>query len=194
MLAVEFYNLNASQFAADTTNVDMSALYARFLPKLPPDGIILDAGCGTGRDSRFFLAKGFTVCAFDASTEMVRLARELTGLDVRLSTFLSYQSDIHFDGIWACASLLHIAEAELAVTFNHLGSLLKSRGVLYCSFKLGSGEVQRDGRCFTQMTADRLGVVLSDTRLKIAEYWVTADARPGRKHEQWLNALLEARV
>lgn len=194
MMSVEFYNLNASQFAADTTNVDMSELYARFLPKLPSNGVILDAGCGIGRDSRFFLAQGFTVCAFDASTEMVRLARELTGLDVRLSTFLSYQSDIHFDGIWACASLLHVVQAQLAATFNHLGSLLKSNGVLYCSFKLGTGELQRDGRCFTQMTADRLGVVLSDTRLQIAEHWITADVRPDRGHEQWLNALLEPRV
>lgn len=193
-MSVEFYNLNASQFATDTTNVDMSALYARFLPKLPANSVILDAGCGAGRDSRFFLAQGFAVCAFDASTEMVRLARELTGLDVRLSSFLTFQSDIDFDGIWACASLLHVKEAQLVATFNHLSTLLKPHGIFYCSFKLGAGEVQRDGRCFTQMTAEHLDTVLSDTRLQIAEHWITADARPGRSHEQWLNALLELRA
>lgn len=193
-MSVEFYNLNASQFATDTTDVDMSGLYARFLPKLPVNGVILDAGCGAGRDSRFFLAQGFSVCAFDASIEMVRLARELTGLDVQLNRFRSYQADTSFDGIWACASLLHVKEDVLAETFNHLGSFLKPYGVLYCSFKLGTGEVQRDGRSFTQMTSDRLDAVLSSTRLGIAEHWVTADARPGRSHEQWLNALLEKRI
>lgn len=193
-MSVEFYNLNASQFATDTNDVDMSGIYARFLPKLPVNGVILDAGCGAGRDSRFFLAQGFSVCAFDASIEMVRLARELTGLDVRLNSFMSYQADKSFDGIWACASLLHVAEDTLAETFNHLGAFLKPYGVLYCSFKLGAGEVQRDGRSFTQMTADRLDAVLSATGFRIAEHWVTADARPGRSHEQWLNALLEKRI
>ncbi len=62
-----YYEQNAEQFFADTVDVDMSVLYARFLESIPAGGYILDAGCGSGRDSKAFASSGYRVAAFDAS-------------------------------------------------------------------------------------------------------------------------------
>lgn len=84
---VNDYNANAKQFFADTVGVDMSDLHARFLSGLPKSGLILDAGCGSGRDSKAFLDRGFRVNSFDASSELALLATELTGQHVAIRTF-----------------------------------------------------------------------------------------------------------
>jgi trans-aconitate methyltransferase len=74
------------------------------------NGHILDAGCGSGRDSSYFLDKGFDVSAFDASAELAKLASQLIHRPVTVCQFNEYESDKPFDGIWACASLLHVSD------------------------------------------------------------------------------------
>ena len=78
-----YYDEHAAELCANTVTLDMNDLYAPFLRTVPPGGRILDAGCGSGRDSLAFLKRGFDVVPIDASTEMVRTAKELTGLDVQ---------------------------------------------------------------------------------------------------------------
>ena len=77
---IEYYDRNADQFVRDTVGVDVEALYEPFLERVPAGGKILDAGCGSGRDSKAFLDLGFQVVSLDASEEMVRRATQLTGL------------------------------------------------------------------------------------------------------------------
>lgn len=72
--SVAYYNKNAQQFLDETLHVDMSALYDAFLPLLSENAHILDAGCGSGRDSREFLARNYRVTAFDASEKLASLA------------------------------------------------------------------------------------------------------------------------
>lgn len=188
---INYYNANAAQFLGDTQNVDMSALYNQFLPLLPDAGRILDAGCGSGRDALAFKEQGFQVEAFDASEKMVQQAKKLLPKnEVKLATFLNYRSACSFDGIWACASLLHVPIAELPAVFRGLASLLKPKGVFYCSFKYGAAERHRNGREFTDLNEQRLHDVLEQTPLRVEKLWVTPDARPGRGSEKWLNAIL----
>ncbi|MDX3775708.1 class I SAM-dependent methyltransferase [Chromatiaceae bacterium AAb-1] len=189
-MSIDFYNKNAGQFAAATLTVDMASLYNEFLPLLPSGCCILDVGCGTGRDSRYFLSQGFTVVAFDASSEMARLATELTGLQVKHTDFLSFSTTKPFEGIWACASLLHVPATELSQTLTHLAAQLTSTGIFYCSFKYGEVDIERDGRHFTNMTTERLTSLLYDTNLCILKSWITDDVRPERSSDKWLNALL----
>jgi 2-polyprenyl-3-methyl-5-hydroxy-6-metoxy-1,4-benzoquinol methylase len=75
-----------------------------------PGGRILDAGCGPGRDALAFAERGYELIAFDASTAMVRVARERVGsrIVVHLMRFEDLNGQSEFDGIWACASLLHV--------------------------------------------------------------------------------------
>lgn len=190
-MSIAYYNENAESFHADTAGVDMSALYAEFLPLLPDGGHIIDAGCGSGRDALAFRAQGFQVTAFDASEALVAKARAQLGQDiVQHCTFLRFEAKTPADAIWACASLLHVAPSQLFQTFTHLAAQLKPNGIMYCSFKYGTDQTERDGRTFTNLNEALLAETLQNTGLSISKTWRTSDARPGREHEQWLNAIL----
>ena len=192
-MTLNFYDNNAEQFAANTLDVDMSPVYERFLAALPQAGRILDAGCGAGRDVAAFLKLGYQVEAFDASAKLVEIAREVSGIDIQHSTFLAYESEQRFAGIWACASLVHVPVAQMTGTLRHLGQFLQPQGVLYASFKYGEGNTERDGRNFTNCTEERLESFLDGTGLALDTFWISNDQRPGRTDEQWLNALLVAK-
>lgn len=189
-MSIDFYNQHASSFYASTVEVDSSSLLEQFIPYLPKSGRVLDAGCGSGRDSKRLIDLGFHVDAFDASEALATLAQQLLGKPVRVATFMQFTSTHQYDGIWACASLLHVAKASLPDTFAHLASMLKSGGAFYCSFKYGQGEVERDGRRFTHCDEALLAELLSGLPLVIDKVWLTTDLRVGRENEQWLNAVL----
>lgn len=189
-MSIDYYNQHADQFASDTLSVDMSPLYDRFLPLLPEQAHIVDAGCGAGRDAAHFLQLGYRVGAFDASGKLAKIASQHSGLAVQHCTFLGYQSPQPLDAIWACASLLHVPEVQMSATLQHLGNQLKPGGIFYLSFKYGEQDSERGGRQFTNSTEDRLRNHLQNTGLSIQECWLTGDQRPGREDEQWLNALL----
>ncbi len=191
-MSLKFYEDNAEQFAANTLDVDMSAIYERFLSALPQPGPILDAGCGAGRDVAAFLQLGYEVSGFDASAKLVEIARKVSNIEIQHSTFLAYENEQLFAGIWACASLLHVPAAQLNGTLRHLAQLLMPQGVIYVSFKYGEDDNVRDGRHFTNCTEERLIGFLAGTGLTLDSFWVSNDQRPERSDEQWLNALLLA--
>ena len=85
----------------------MESIYAPFLRYLPEHGSILDLGCGSGRDTLAFLQKAYQVEAIDYSESLVKKAQELTGLPVRHQSFYELDEENKYDGVWACASLLH---------------------------------------------------------------------------------------
>ena len=189
-MSINFYNQNASSFYASTVEVDSSSLIEQFIPYLPAGAAVLDAGCGSGRDSKRLIDLGFHVDAFDASEALATFAQHLLGKPVRVATFMQFESTYQYDGIWACASLLHVARASLPDTFAHLSSMLKSGGAFYCSFKYGQSEVERDGRKFTHCDEALLAELLTDLPIAIDKLWITTDLRIGRENEQWLNAIL----
>jgi SAM-dependent methyltransferase len=169
----------------------MSALYERFLGRVESGGRILDAGCGVGRDALAFAERGYSVVAFDASAEMVRLASERIAdrAEVLQMRFDDAAWREEFDGVWACASLLHVPATELPLVMRCLGAALRPGGVMYLSFKLGSGERDVGGRRFTDVTEEMLRAALAAADLTLAEVWVTGDVRVGRTGELWLNAI-----
>lgn len=185
-----YYDRHADRYAADTVGADMSCLYAPFLDLLPAGGRILDAGCGSGRDALAFHRSGYQVTAFDGSVEMARVARKGTGLPVAVLTFDMVEYGPEFDGVWACASLLHVPRGGVPDVLSRLVRALKPGGVLYVSFKDGESQGERGGRWFTDYTADGLRAELSAVAgLEDVRVWVTADVRPGRGLETWVNAL-----
>lgn len=185
-----YYQQQAESFFNNTFDVDMSPLYQAFLTSIPAGGHIVDAGCGSGRDSRYFADHGFEITAFDASSALIELAKKHTGLEILLSSFAEFSTNKPADGIWACASLLHVPYAELKNTFKYLAKSLKTGGVFYCSFKYGEGEVEREGRHFTNLNETLLAEILQGTNLTVAKHWQTGDQREGRENERWLNAML----
>lgn len=189
-LNAQYYSENAESFYDATVNIDMTALYDEFLPLVKNNGAILDAGCGAGRDSKHFIEHGYKVQAFDASEALVSLATALIKQPVQQALFQTFESEQKFDGIWACASLLHVPMNELHQVLQKLTSLLTTDGIFYCSFKLGNEEVTRNGRVFTNLDEESFEQYILDLPLCIVKQWRTADLREGRESEQWLNVIL----
>jgi 2-polyprenyl-3-methyl-5-hydroxy-6-metoxy-1,4-benzoquinol methylase len=188
---VAFYDHHAATFASQTANLNMSPLYAHFLRHVPAGGRILDAGCGVGRDACAFAERGYRVMAFDASAEMVRLASERVGslAEIRHMRFEDVLWRGEFDGIWACASLLHVTLVAFTGVASRLAEALRPGGAWYMSFKLGVGERTVAGRLFVDHTAASLRAALSGLPVSLVETWTTTDVRPDRGNEQWLNAI-----
>lgn len=186
---LEYYDENAERFLADTADVEFGGLQSRFTAMLSAGGRILDLGCGSGRDSLAFLRAGFDVDAVDGSKQMVEAAKSLTGLDVVQVLFDEYEPDGLYDGVWACSSLLHVASGDLPCIIEKYSKALKPNGVFYLSFKLGNYEGMRNGRWFTDLDEESFRELISMIDcLEISEIGVTADVRPGRSDEKWLNA------
>ena len=188
-MSADYYDDNAQSFYDSTVDVDMVGFYCKFLPLVGAEGRILDLGCGSGRDTKYFVDLGYKVDAIDASKEMVRLASIKSGLEVKHMSFELFSPDLQYDGIWACASLLHVEPKALKSMFVHISHWLNVSGVLYASFKYGEGVRVKDGRTFTDMDEHQLKVLLSAADLVLKESWVTYDQRPER-NEKWLNALI----
>ncbi|WP_455811519.1 class I SAM-dependent methyltransferase [Pseudomonas graminis] len=187
----DYYQQHAERFFTETVTVDMSALYQPFVAHLNPGARILDAGCGSGRDARAFHEMGYNVEAFDASAELVELARQHSGLPVEQKRFEDVTDVERYDGIWCCASLLHVPLAELPEVMARLATALKPDGVWYLSFKYGYGEREKDGRVFTDMDEAGLkGLVSGMAGIEVDNIWQTADLRPGRAEEGWLNVIM----
>jgi SAM-dependent methyltransferase len=195
MTSTEFYERNADAFYGDTVATDMTPIYERFLPLLKPGGRILDAGCGSGRDTLAFLRRGYRVDAFDGSSEMSRRASALTGIEVRLRMFeslLDAPLRQKYDGVWCCASLLHVERDLLPSVMGALRDALEPGGTMYLSFKHGETDRIKDGRKFTDLTEQGLEqILLAIGGCELTDRWVTDDQRPGRS-DKWLNAIVRA--
>lgn len=188
---LEYYNRNAIIFVHGTVDVDFREMQDEFLSRVKPAGIILDLGCGSGRDSKYFLNQGYEVVAVDGSEEICKIASEYTGLCVIHSTFQDYRPDKKFDGIWACASLLHLSFYEVVEVMNRLSLCLNKGGCFYVSFKYGEFSDMRHGRYFTDMTKETFAKLLANVEgLKIELQKITSDVRTGRVEEKWLNVYM----
>jgi SAM-dependent methyltransferase len=194
---IDYYSQHAREFIRRTDDLDMAHLYGPFLQLVPHGGSILDAGCGSGRDAREFCRMGYVLTAIDASQEMVDACRAQIGdgAVVEKLRFQDLQLVEAFDGIWACASLLHVPTDEMFDVIHRLTSSLRHGGVMYMSFKVGGGERWDGNRLFNDYDEARTRELLShEHELSALKIWRTADVRPGRHADEWLNALVARRV
>ena len=188
---INYYDINAKEFVEGTLNVDFKATQDKFINKLPAKGYILDFGCGSGRDTKYFLAKDFNVDAIDGSIELCKIASEYTNIKVCHMYFNELSIVNKYDGIWACSSILHLSLDDLVDVFKRMSKALKDEGIIYTSFKYGDFSGERNGRYFTDMTEDSFAKLIANVEnLKVEEQWITADVRPQRGNEKWLNLIL----
>lgn len=191
---LSYYNTHAESFVEGTANVYFSEIQNMFLNKIPLGSYILDFGCGSGRDTKYFLERGYRVDATDGSSELCKLASAYTGIEVKNMLFQELTETGRYDGIWACSSILHLTKKELVDVMRKMATALKDRGIIYTSFKYGTFAGERNGRYFTDMTEDNFAELLKETEdLAVEEQWITSDVRPGREEERWLNLILRKR-
>ena len=188
---IEYYNQNAQSFADGTAAVNFTEIQNVFLELVPEGGYILDFGCGSGRDTKDFLDQGYRVEATDGSEILCKLASKYTGISVKHMFFEELEEIEKYDGIWACASILHLSKEELHQVILKMVDALRIGGIIYTSFKYGDFEGERNGRYFTDFTIELFTeFVRNITGIQIEEYWITGDARPERGEQKWLNLIL----
>lgn len=139
---LNYYNQNADSFIEGTVSVNFKEVQDKFLQMLSGKKI-LDFGCGSGRDTMYFLKSGFDVTATDGSEELCKYASEYTGIQVKQMLFQDLDEVDYYDGIWACSSILHLSKNELRIVMNKMSRALKSGGIIYTSFKYGNFEGER---------------------------------------------------
>ena len=191
MKTIDYYNQHADKFVASTFHVKMEELYQPFIRYLLDSGSILDLGCGSGRDSLAFKNLGYQVEAIDYSEELVTKARELTGINVRQQNFYELSELNQYDGIWACASLLHCERKRLPEVLEKILKALKVNGICYMSFKYGEGDRYKDGRQFTDMDESQAQSLLKKfDNILLLQQWINTDKRPDH-NEDWLNIVFQ---
>lgn len=188
---MEYYKEYAEEFYESTIDADVAPLYEHFLKYIPDSGQILDFGCGSGRDTKYFADQGYEVDAIDGSPELCKMASEYSGIVVKCMDFFELEVESKYDGIWACASLLHVDKERLPEMFDVLKKALVTNGYLYASFKYGDYKDIRDGRYFVDLNEDSLKEILSSVQgFDIVEMWLSQDVRRG-KDVDWINVILK---
>lgn len=188
---INYYNKHAKSFIQTTKSVDFTNIQNKFLSNLPLGASILDFGCGSGRDTKYFLEQNYNVTAIDGSEAICKEASKYTGIKVKQMLFEEFEDQASYDGIWACASILHLTKKDLLSVFHKMNKALKENGVIYTSFKHGTFEGERNGRYFTDFTEDTFKkFILQIPQLQIKEIWITGDVREGRGDERWLNIFI----
>ena len=188
---IDYYNENAKKFIDGTVAVDFKHIQDTFLDLLPEHATILDFGCGSGRDTKYFLEQGCMIDAMDGSLELSKAASKYTGINVKHMLFQELNEKEKYDGIWACASILHVKKEELPEIIRKMSMAAKANGIIYLSFKYGDFEGERNGRYFTDMTEESMAKLLVDfPEFTVEKQWITGDVRVGRGDERWLNMIL----
>jgi SAM-dependent methyltransferase len=187
MNSIDYYNKNSQAFYARTIHADLKKVYEKFFQYLNKKGRILDAGCGVGRDSKYFLSQGYEVVAFDGSVEMVKLTSTLLEQEALHMRFEDLDFSDEFDAVWASASLLHIPYEDLRKTIQSFHQSLRSSGILYASFKYGSSMRQLEDRTFFDMNETTIKPYLGGL-FDPLEIWKSEDTRTtAAPTSYWLN-------
>ena len=191
---IDYYNQNAETFVHGTVSVDFKEVQDKFL-RLLAGKRVLDFGCGSGRDTKYFIERGLDVVAIDGSEELCKSASAYTGIQVKHMLFQNLDEVDCYDGIWACSSILHLPKDELKIVIKKMSRALKAKGIIYTSFKYGNFEGERNGRFFTDFTLEMFKEFIKDVKdIVIEEDWITGDVRPGREEEKWLNLVLRKTI
>ena len=188
-ITIAEYDRMAAAYRRGTADHDVSQNIAALLEAIEGEGphVILDLGCGPGRDLRRFTALGHVVVGLDGSSELVAMARAETDCEVLHQDFLALDLPLaRFDGIFANASLFHVPSSQLARVLQDLAAALKPDGVLFSSNPRGRNEEGWAGGrygCFHDLDTWRAYVTTAGLR-ELNHYYRPA-GRP-RAEQPWL--------
>ncbi len=192
MDAIDYYDQNAEDFFFKTVNADMSSIYKLFLKYVPKGGCICDLGCGSGRDSKYFLEQGYKVIPVDGSINICRLASNFLGIKVENIKFQELNFISIFDAIWACSSLIFVSYEEMNYIINKILLSCKDMAIIYLCFKYGNNKVKRHGCEYYNYTEKSFNQLLKKYQcLSILEEWLSYDVLGRLSEPQWLNIILE---
>jgi len=151
---------------------------------------ILDIGCGPGRDAKYFSEHNLEVTGIDLTSNFIKMASQnvpnakFIQMDMRNLDF----PENTFDGIWSCASFLHVPKDEAKNTLLGFRKILKPTGLIYLSVKQGNEEkfVEKDeykGRAkfFAFHTQNEFKKLIESCNFKIVKVLID------EKKDTWIN-------
>ena len=187
---IDYYNRNAESYFDRTADVDFSGTYERFLKYIPVGGKVMDLGCGSGRDVKWFCEHGYDASGIDASEDLAAQAREHYGVHVEIGAIEEWHAEEPYDGLWCCASLMHLKDTECRKFFENLEHNLKPGGTIYVSVKSGVHTgYDEEGRYFRDFQKDDIYELVNLCKgLEIKELWYTEDSL-AREDFRWLNVI-----
>jgi 2-polyprenyl-3-methyl-5-hydroxy-6-metoxy-1,4-benzoquinol methylase len=168
MQTIEFYNTNAKKYSSYSYLHEKDELYQKFLNYLPEKSSILDAGCGAGWDTKFFLSNGYFVTALDASLKLLELVETHKNLTKINSDFLDFKSETIFEGIWASFSLQHLPKKNFKPALKLLKNSLSETGFFYIGIHEGNKEIRDTlGRYYSYYAESEIREIIQSLNLKI---------------------------
>jgi SAM-dependent methyltransferase len=187
-----FYEGRAAEYAEATRSRAVDARLSDFSKRIP-GGVILDLGCGAGYDLDSFRSHGHFALGLDYAEPLVRIARRTSRCSVVVADAraIPIRSGV-FNGVWASASLLHLARSDLQFALCEIRRVLKPGGLLFCSMKVGAGmRRSEDGRSFTlYQHEDWQSALISQGFGSIEISFNEGEAkRPSGRSEKWMTSL-----
>jgi mutator protein MutT len=188
---LQYYNAHAASYIRETINRDIMDIREHFISMLTPGSHILDLGCGSGRDSRVFLDHGFRVTAIDASPAIATITSDFLAQDVLVMKAQDICDNEKYDGIWACASLLHIADSEMSATVKRIADAVRPGGIAYISFKRGTNcNIDDKGRFINRYTLEQFTkICLEIPHIELSAHYESVSITHNSK-EYWLNIFI----
>ena len=190
MDSIKYYNENAHYYFDITKDVPMNDNMNQFLSYLPEHSSILDFGCGSGRDIYEFKKRRYEVDGIDGSIELCKLASEYTGVEIKCVNFLDFEPSKKYDGIWACASLLHLKRDDIPIIIKKLYDSLNEKGILYLSMKKGEKESFIYKRFFTFVKEEELKQWTNNLFIPL-DIHESKDNLSDRQDVIWINAFFK---
>ncbi len=188
---IDYYNSHADDYYQATAGADLDETRKRFAAYLPTEARIIDMGCGSGRDVLAFRNMGINAVGLDASEKLVKLAKERLKIPAIAADMSVWIADDPYDGIWCCASLMHLNNEDCRIFFSNLKYNLKPGGVMYVSVKSGiETGIDASGRYMKNFTEEDVKELADmEEGFKIAELWYTEDTL-SRRGFKWLNVIV----
>lgn len=192
MDSIDYYERYAVPYYEATIDQDMTEIMAPFIEQLEEGAEVLDLGCGSGRDTLTLMEQGFIVTGMDGSAKMCELAGIYTDQEILQLKFEEMEFDDVFDGIWACASLVHVTPQEMPDIMKRIICALKEDGVLYFSVSEGERDGIYSGRYFHDYTKQEIKELIRNfPQLELIDLWRTDDVGNDQQDKKWLNVLVK---
>lgn len=162
------YSETAREYESRVANLHHRIEGLLFSDLIPQGGKILDAGCGDGRDCKIFSDRGFKVTGIDLTPEFLLMASHKVPaanfypMDMRQLSF----EDNYFDGVWSCASIVHMDGSGVAQFLKEAKRVLKPNGVLYLAAKEGPKPVVYGPKTFFFYNERDISSFISDSGLR----------------------------
>ena len=183
----EYYSKKANEYFETTQNIDTTEICSKFENllknsiKKKEDLVILDLGCGSGRDSSYLKKKKLNVISSDFSFELLKLCKKKNNDKTVNLDFnnIPFKKEI-FTGIFANASLLHLPKKTINEVLNSLKIILKKNGILFFTLKQGEKETSDEcGRFFSLYSVSEIKKIIKETEFNILSITVS-DSIDGR--------------